>query len=159
MEIMTQTRTISVDSLEVLALEERLALQGNRVANDAAAQKRIKRAFRERREGLTEPEQFCFSVAPVDLVNQMQSLEFARSMGLWDGQSQDLSAYTLALVTFLMQTKEWSGFNAGGQELPCTRENKVLVFGQASLVIQAAMEKFQAEEEAERKNSKASPAG
>lgn len=164
MEIIVGNRLIDLDSLEVLSLEERTALSlEERTALDPAAKstirEEIQRIFRERREAMAEPQKFQFTVAPMDLVGNSQAMMFMRDMGIWDGKSQDLSAQVFSLAIFLMQIKDWQGFEAGGEPLPCTQENKVLVFGQAPLVIQAALEKLQVQEEAERKNCKTSRAG
>jgi exopolyphosphatase/pppGpp-phosphohydrolase len=157
MEILTATRKIGVDSLEVLALEERLALA--EAGDNQAAAEQIKQIFQERRERLQEPQKFEFTLAPADLVNQMHALEMAQGLGIGNGKPKEFSAYILAQVVFLVQIQDWSGFESGGQPLPCTDDNKKLVFGQASLVVQAAMEKLAAQEEAERKNLPTSLAG
>lgn len=156
MEIITGNRQIKLDALEVLALEERTALD---LTEEPRVKESLRQIFQERREAMSQPQKFEFTVAPMDLASQYQAMMFARKMGVWDGETQDLPPQIISLAIFLMQIQAWKGFEGGGQPLPCTHENKVLVFGQAPMVIRAALEKLSHQEEAERKNFETSPVG
>lgn len=155
MEIKIAQRQFSLDDLDLLQQEEDTALVG---VKDPAQQEQISREFAARRAALGQPQQYSFTLAPADFVNQMQALDFARTSGLWDGVTQ-LSAYTYGRLVLLFRITAWSGFEANGEPLPCTPEHKVLVFGQAFGVIQALARKLAEVEEAETKNSGTSAAG
>lgn len=155
MEILTANRQITIDSLDLLDQEEENVLFG---VEDPARQEQIRQDFAARRAAVTTPEQFSFTLGPMDFINQMQAVDFARECGLWDGKSQ-LSQYSLSLLLLMHRITAWSGFEAAGEALPCTPANKILVFGQAFTVIQALQSKLAALEAAEAKNSGTSAAG
>ncbi len=172
MEIFTAPRQITLDDLDLLDQEEEMALFQ---VTEAAQQETIREQFSVRRQALSPPpakgetghrgiqvpfklRQYTFHLAPPDFVNQMQALDFARKHGLWDGHAR-LGAYTFGLLLLLYRITSWSGFEAQGALLPCTPENKVLVFGQAFTVIQALARKLADVEAAEAKNSGTSAAG
>jgi hypothetical protein len=157
MEIIPTERTISVDSLDLLNLREEAALE--RAGDDLVLQEQVRQEFERIRCNLAEVQKFEFVVAPLDFVSQWQAFNFARSRGLWDPADKDIAPYMLELIMLLMQVKSWTGFEANGAALACTDDNKVLVFGQAPLVIQALQTKLAEAEAAERKNSLTSPAG
>lgn len=154
MEIKLTQRQITIDSLDILALEEETAL-GKASEED---QEQIRQDFAARRAALQEPLNLSFTLAPPDFVNQMKSLEFAQEQGLWDGASP-LRPFVTTILALLYRITDWSGFEADGKPLPCTPENKVLVFGQAFHVIQTLQWKLGLEEAAEAKNSGTSAAG
>ena len=155
MEISTAERQITLTSLDLLDQEEENALFGVAASDQ---QEEIRQAFAQRRESLGTPQEFTFTLAPYDFLNQMLAVDFARQQGLWDGKAK-LSPYTLGLLVLLYRITSWSGFEAQGQVLACTPANKVLVFGQAFLVIQTLQVKLAALEAAEAKNSRTSAAG
>ena len=157
MEIITDTRTITVTNLDLLDQAEAQAIR--QAEDDQGKIDQIKAEYAAQREGLVPADIHVFTVAPLDFTAQWKALAWAKKMGLWDGGGESLSTYMLGLIILLFQIQDWTGFEAAGVSLPCTSDNKVLVFGQANAVITALHYKMMMEDAADSKNFETSPAG
>jgi hypothetical protein len=107
-------------------------------------------------------------LAPENLINKLQSLEWARRQGLWqietngDGGKEThlVSAIAFERIELLWRIKAWEGFaDDQGAELPCTDEMKILVFGQQPALISLIHEQLLTAAEAEGKNFRPSQVG
>ena len=156
MEILSASRQVTVTALEILAHNEETALF--MVKGDAAREEEVRRQFAVRRENPEPGPDYEFEVAPVDFFNQMQAMELAEKRGKGRGDTAT-DLYLLGLLQLLSRITSWKGFEQGGEPLPCTLDNKILVFGQALPVIQALQGKLSREQAAEEKNSGTSASG
>jgi hypothetical protein len=153
---------IIIGDREIVLTAADLRHFGEEAALEAAADDREREEIRARFAALPADgggQEYRFVLAPLDFQDQWRAAAWARERGLWDGREKTLSGYLLTLLVLLFRLKDWEGFEANGAPLPCTADNKVLVFGQAFGVIDALRRKLVAEEEAERKNSGTSQAG
>ena len=158
MEIITGLRKLQVNTRDLLDWEEArdLALAG---ADEAQAQI-VREVFTARRAALNgDGPVYEFEVGPPEFLHQWQAVEWARKEGLWDGRPENLSLFLVSQLDLLFRLKSWRGFQAQGQPLPCTLDNKILVFGQAPQIIRVLERKLAAAEDAERKNSEPSRPG